>query len=198
MKTVITGGIGAGKSYVCRWLQARGTAIYDCDAAAKRLMRTSEPLQQALIRLVGKEVYDHAEARAPSRRRLNKAVLAQFLLASDAHAQAVNDLVHPAVAADFVASGLDWMECAIYFDSGFDRRVRMDNVVCVAAPLEIRLRRIMERDGITRERALEWVNRQLPQEEVMRRSNFVVVNDGTEDLDRQLRLLTMRLQEKEK
>jgi len=76
MKTVITGGIGAGKSYVCRWLQARGTAIYDCDAAAKRLMRTSEPLQQALIRLVGKEVYDHAEARDPSRRRLNKAVLA--------------------------------------------------------------------------------------------------------------------------
>ena len=57
MKIAITGGIGSGKSYVCRLLEQRGIAVYDCDAAAKRLMRTSTTLQQQLKTLVGNAVY---------------------------------------------------------------------------------------------------------------------------------------------
>jgi dephospho-CoA kinase len=53
MKIGITGGIGSGKSYVCKRLEARGIQVYDCDNAAKRLMRTSAELQQQLKALVG-------------------------------------------------------------------------------------------------------------------------------------------------
>mgnify|MGYP000782058828 CR=1 FL=1 len=58
MKIAITGGIGSGKSYVCRLLADRGITVYDCDAAAKRLMHTSEALQHSLRQLVGADVYD--------------------------------------------------------------------------------------------------------------------------------------------
>ena len=57
MKVAITGGIGSGKSYVCRALEKHGIRVYDCDAAAKRLMRSDAQLQADLMRLVGDEVY---------------------------------------------------------------------------------------------------------------------------------------------
>ena len=68
------------------------------------------------------------------------------------------------------------MECAILFESGFDRLV--DRVIVVTAPQELRLERIMQRDGITREKALEWMGRQWPQEQVVARSHFEIINDG--------------------
>lgn len=169
MKTAITGGIGSGKSYVCQLLRERGIDIYDCDSAAKRLMRTSGQLKARLQALVGDEVYIDG--------KLNKPMLAQFLLASDSNKQAVNAIVHPAVADDFIASGMEWMECAILYESGFYRLV--DRVVCVTAPRGIRLQRIMDRDGITREKAEKWIDCQMPQDEVSRRSDIVIVNDGT-------------------
>ena len=178
MKIAITGGIGSGKSFVCRLLEKRSIEVYDCDAAAKRLMRTSASLQQALRQLVGDDVYDGTT--------LQKPVLARYLLASDANKQAVNDVVHPAVAADFMASGLTWLESAILFDSGFYRRVAFDRVVCVSAPQEVRVARIMARDGIGRDRALLWIGRQMAQDEVERRSDFIVVNDGATPLDAQI------------
>ena len=168
MKTAITGGIGSGKSYVCQLLKERGIDIYDCDSAAKRLMRTSEQLKARLRALVGDDVYIDG--------RLNKPLLAQFLLASDNNKQAVNAIVHPAVADDFIASGMEWMECAILYESGFDRLV--DTVIVVTAPEDIRIQRIMDRDGITREKALEWIARQWPQEQVRSRADFEIVNDG--------------------
>ena len=57
MKIAITGGIGSGKSYVCRILEKQGIRVYDCDAEAKRLMRTDAELQTGLKQLVGEEVY---------------------------------------------------------------------------------------------------------------------------------------------
>lgn len=114
MKIAITGGIGSGKSFVCRELAKRGIEVYDCDAAAKRLMRSDEQLQAALKLLVGDEVYADGV--------LQKPVLAQFLLASETNKLAVNDVVHPAVARDFEQSGKNWLESAILFDSGFVHR----------------------------------------------------------------------------
>ncbi len=189
MKIAITGGIGAGKSYVCRCLKEQGIEVFDCDASAKRLMRTSPTLQQALRELVGEEVYEKAHPDV-----LNKPLLAKFLLESEENQQAVNNLIHPAVAEDFMRSGKDWVESAIYFDSGFDKRVYIDKVVCVTAPLEVRIQRIMQRDGISRERALEWVHRQLPQEEVLRRSDYEIVNDGIRDVREQVERLVLRYQ----
>lgn len=174
----LTGGIGAGKSYVCTLLKQRGIKVYDCDAAAKRLLRTSLSLQEDLKRLVGATVYLNGI--------LQKPILAKFLLASEANKQAVNNTIHPAVAADFLASDCQWLESAIYFDSGFDKRVNADHVICVSAPLEVRLKRIMQRDDISRHEALAWIQRQLPQEEVVSRSDFEIVNDGQQAIEPQI------------
>lgn len=179
MLTAITGGIGSGKSYVCRMLESRGISVYDCDAAAKRLMRTSEKLQQELRQLVGQDVYT-------SDGQLQKSVLADFLLTSEANKLALNDVIHPAVAEDFLSSGMTWLESAILFESGFDRRVSFDRIVCVSAPRDVRIQRIMRRDNITAEKAAEWIDTQMAQEEVERRSHFVIVNDGKSDIEQQV------------
>lgn len=179
MKIAITGGIGSGKSYVCRELQKRfGIIVYDCDAAAKRIMRMDESVRQQLILLVGEGVY--------AGDILQKPVLAQFLLKSEENKQAVNDIVHPAVAQDFEQSDCEWLESAILFDSDFVSRTHFDKVVCVTAPEEVRIARIMERDHISREKALDWLNAQLPQETVRQKSDFEIVNDGKHDLATQM------------
>lgn len=174
----ITGGIGSGKSYVCQLLEKNGIKVYDCDAAAKRLMRTSATLRQQLRQLVGPQVYRGCI--------LQKRVLAEFLLASEANKQAVNEIVHPAVALDFIESDYQWLESAILFDSGFHRRVPFSFVVCVSAPEAVRVQRIMARDGISEAKALEWIHRQMPQEQVEAQSDFVIVNDGVAPLEPQV------------
>ncbi|MBQ1646737.1 MAG: dephospho-CoA kinase [Prevotella sp.] len=185
MRVAITGGIGSGKSFVCKRLEAFGIRVYDCDAAAKRLMRTSSTLQRDLCRLVGDDVYVDG--------MLQKQVLAKFLLASEDNKQAVNQIIHPAVARDFECSGYEWLESAILFDSGFDRRIHFDYIVCVSAPLEIRIQRVMNRDGISREKTMEWISRQLPQEEVLKRADFEIVNDGMEDIDEQILIVLNKM-----
>ena len=181
----ITGGIGSGKSYVCQLLKKHGIKVYDCDAAAKRLMRTSATLRQQLRQLVGPQVYRGCI--------LQKRVLAEFLLASEANKQAVNEIVHPAVALDFIESDYQWLESAILFDSGFHRRVPFSFVVCVSAPEDVRVQRIMARDGISEAKALEWIHRQMPQEQVEAQSDFVIVNDGVAPLEPQVDKLIHQL-----
>lgn len=184
MKIAITGGIGSGKSYVCRLLEQRGISIYDCDSAAKRLMHTSEPLRQQLTELIGPDTYDNEG-------RLNKAVVAQFLLQSEENAKAIDNIVHPAVAHDFQNSGYQWMECAILFESGFEQLV--DRIIVVTAPEEVRINRIMHRDGINSEKAQEWINRQWSQEKVRQRADFEIVNDGKQDLNQKINDIILSL-----
>lgn len=179
MKIAITGGIGSGKSYVCRILEKQGIKVYDCDAEAKRLMRTDAELQAGLKKLVGEEVYSADGI-------LQKPVLAQFILTSEANKQAVNDVVHPAVARDFELSDCEWMESAILFDSGFNRRTHFDKVVCVSAPVAVRLQRIMQRDHISQEKAQQWIDAVMPQEELITRSDYEIVNDGVRDVEAQV------------
>ena len=167
-RIAITGGIGSGKSYVCRLLQRRGIDVYDCDAAAKRLMRCSPDLRQQLTQLIGPDTYIGDQ--------LNKAAVAQFLLSSDDHAHAIDAIVHPAVATDFIQSGKQWMECAILYESGFDRLV--DKVIVVTAPDGVRLQRIMLRDGIPELKARQWIERQWPQELVRSLADYEIVNEG--------------------
>lgn len=169
MKIGITGGIGSGKSYVCRLLERRGIEVYDCDAAAKRLIRSSSRLRRQLQELIGS---------------LQKADISRFLLASKDNQRAVNAIVHPAVFDDFEQSGMQWMESAILYESGADKLV--DRVVVVTAPEEVRIERIMKRDGITREKALQWIARQWPQELVRKRADVEIVNDGKAELAPQI------------
>ena len=201
-KTAITGGIGSGKSYVARLLKRRGIDVYDCDAAAKRLMRHNPELRRQLTALIGPNCYLVPESspncylasesspncylasESGQQPTLNKAAVAQFLLASEENAHAIDAIVHPAVFRDFEESGLLWLESAILYESGANRLV--DRVIVVTAPEEVRVQRIMVRDGLSRERAFEWLGRQWPQDEVRRRADFEIVNDGIADLDSQI------------
>lgn len=184
MKIGITGGIGSGKSFVCQRLARHGIAVYDCDEAAKRLIRTSPVIRQQLTRLIGPDTY--------AGDRLNKQAVTRFLLESDQNAQAIDAIVHPAVFSDFEQSGMQWMESAIMYESGIFRLV--DKVVVVTAPEDVRLQRVMQRDGITAARARQWMQRQWPQADVRARADFEIVNDGQCDVDEQVALLLQQLQ----
>lgn len=177
MRYCITGGIGAGKSYVCKRLERRGIGIYDCDSAAKRLMHDSPGLRRSLTELIGEDAYN-ADGT------LNKPAVTRFLLSSEENKQRVNAIVHPAVMEDFKASGLQWMECAILYEASLEHHV--DKVIAVTAPAETRIRRIMQRDSLSYDKAREWIRKQTDQEAVAARADFVIRNDGIADIDGQL------------
>lgn len=168
-KTGITGGIGSGKSYICQLLKSRGIEVYDCDQAAKRIIRTSDDVRHQLLQLIGS---------------LEKADIARFLLESETNAKKIDSIVHPAVFRDFEESGYLWMESAILYESGINRLV--DRVIVVTAPEEVRIQRVMARDGITRQKALQWIQRQWPQAELLRHADYEIVNDGIANLDQQI------------
>ena len=158
IKIAITGGIGSGKSYIAKQMtQLLGIPVYDSDANAKRLNEESETIRQGLLDMLGKDVYD-------AQGHLNKAMLASYLFASEENAQKVNALIHPVVKADF----LRWteeqhtevvaIETALLAESGLDKLV--DKVVRVDAPLETRIQRAMQRDGVGREKIEERIARQ--------------------------------------
>ena len=76
------------------------------------------------------------------------------------------------------------MESAILYESGANKLV--DRVIVVTAPEEVRIQRVMQRDSITREKALQWMQRQWPQSELLRRADYEIINDGHTDLNEQL------------
>jgi dephospho-CoA kinase len=176
MRICLTGGIGAGKSYVCHILRERGVEIYDTDNAAKRLIAESPIIRQRLRDLVGD---------------IEKQAIAAFLLKSEENKLAINNIVHPAVIEDFLKSGCEWMECAIIYEAHLEQYV--DKVIAVTAPREVRIERIMSRDGITREKAEQWIDAQYPQEKVAERADFVIDNDGKKDIKQQIEKIWQRL-----
>ena len=185
MKIGITGGIGSGKSYICQRLKTRGIEVYDCDSAAKRLIRTSDSIRRQLTQLIGEDTYIGES--------LNKVAVARFLLASESNAHAIDHIVHPAVFQDFMDSGMQWMESAILYESGINKLV--DRVIVVTAPLEIRIQRVMQRDSITRENVEQWMQRQWSQEEVRKRADYEIVNDGIADIDAQIDIIQEKIKE---
>ena len=159
--------------------------MYDCDSAAKRLIRTSDSIRRQLTQLIGEDTYIGDS--------LNKVAVARFLLASERNAQAIDHIVHPAVFQDFMDSGMQWMESAILYESGINKLV--DRVIVVTAPLEIRIQRVMQRDGITRENVEQWMQRQWSQEEVRKRADYEIVNDGIADIDAQIDIILEKIKE---
>lgn len=181
----VTGGIGSGKSYFCKLLKPYGINVYDCDQRAKEIMRTSIEIQQQLKRLIGSDVIRNG--------MIEKKIIANFLLSSEQNAQKINQIIHPAVAEDFLNSDHTWLECAILFESGFDRKVSPDKIIVVAAPLEQRINRIMQRDQITEAQAKQWIDKQMPQEELISRADHVIHNDDGKDLTQEVRQLLQTL-----
>lgn len=175
----ITGGIGSGKSYVASLLHEQfGLPVYNCDKEAKRLNVESEAIRSQLIQLVGPEVYLADSS-------LNRQALANYLFADAEHANKVNAIVHPAVADDFrqwserqKPADIVVMECAILFESGFDRLV--DKVINVSAPTELCIERATRRDAASAEAIARRIQLQMGLEERNKLSDYIVYNDGRE------------------
>lgn len=175
MIIAITGGIGSGKSVVSQLLRVMGHAVYDCDKEAQRLMAENLKLRQQLCDAFGEETYT-AEGK------INKPYLIQRIFSNPQELQKMNSIVHPAVARDFLASGIMFVESAILFEAGFDQLVKPDVIWSVTAPLELRISRAMLRDHADREKILARINSQMDQEEKNKKADAIIWNDGTHSI----------------
>lgn len=174
----ITGGIGAGKSVVARILRLKGFRVYDCDMEAKRLMEQSDKLRRCLTEILGEEAYNDG--------LLDRGFVASRIFAIDELRRQVNSVVHKAVAEDFkkaVSCGgtIVFVESAILSTSGMD--CDCNEIWVVDAPEEIRIERVIARNGLQREAILERMETQreefsgLPKDKTS-----VIVNDGVTPL----------------
>lgn len=183
IKIGITGGIGSGKSYVCRLLETRGIPFFSCDDTARREMTANESLRSELRRLVSPHVYC-------SDGSLNKPIVRGFLQSSPDNAARLDEVVHPYVRkrwqewASAQDSEIVAMECALLFEAQFDNEV--DSTVLVSAACDVRVSRVMKRDGVDAETVKRWMEMQMPEEEKRKRADFIILNDGTQDLERQI------------
>lgn len=178
IKIGITGGMGSGKSVVAELLRLLGVPVYIADAESKKLVGEHPVIRERLVALLGPETYTYEG--------LNRAYMASRIFADPALLAAVNGIVHPVVNRHF----LDWaserhaslvgLETAILFESGFDSVV--DVTLMVYAPEELRIRRAMAREGVSRERVLERLRCQLDDEEKKARADYVVYNDDRQAL----------------
>ena len=181
----ITGGIGSGKSVVAQLLRIMGYTVYDCDERAKWVMTHDTQLCSELSQLFGPDTYLPTSTGSLE---LNKPYLsARIFSSADARTQ-MNACVHPAVWRDmqtFLRSDrgeLFFFESAILYESGFDQLARPDRVWTVSAPLELRVARSMERDNATREKILDRIASQMPQDEKERRADHTILNDDKHSL----------------
>lgn len=188
-KVGITGGIGSGKSTVCRMLAERGVALYDADSRAKALMSTSEALRRALVDNFGAETFN-AEG-------LNRAYLAGRVFNDAEQLRLLNSIVHPAVIEDFEAwaeaqeGNYVVFESAILFEAGLEDRV--DVAVAVMAPEALRVERVMARDGHSREQVLARIKNQMSDDERSDRAKYSIVNVDIEELEEDVEQLHRRL-----
>lgn len=179
----ITGGIGSGKTYVCRIIKQAGYPVFDTDTAARNEMMENECLRSRLRQLVSPEVF-HADGT------LNKPVIRKFLHSSPRNAARFDNEVHPCVRlrwrhwAETQASQIVFMECALLYEAKFDKEV--DCTMLVAAPESLRIKRVMQRDGIPEETVRKWIAMQLSDDYKMQHADFVVRNDECGDLASQV------------
>ncbi len=172
----ITGGIGSGKSTVCRVFRALGVPVYDADSRAKVVM-TSDVI---LIESIKKEFGSLSFREDGS---LNSAYLAETVFSDAVRLERLNRLVHPAVARDYenwfrTQQGKPYVikEAALLFESGSYRRLDLTGLVL--APESVRLRRVMHRDPLRTEKQIKDIMaRQLPQDKAMDLADFIIVND---------------------
>jgi len=175
----ITGGIGSGKTLVCRVLETLGVPVYYADREARRLMNGHPVLRKGIEELLGKEAY---EGNQLDRRYVGTRVFGNRNLL-----EKLNSLVHPVVRKDYQS----WVtrnrevpyvveEAAILFESGASRF--LDRTVLIYAPSELRIRRVMERDGVSREEVKKRMMHQMDEEEKRILADEVIVNDDREML----------------
>lgn len=174
IKVGITGGIGTGKSFVSKVFKTLGVPFYDADLEAKLIMTKNEDVRQALIRSFGSETYLEDG-------RVNREYLSAVVFNDPEKLTLLNSIVHPAV----IQASVDWSnkqtapyilkEAALLYESGSYKN--LDYTILVTAPEELRIQRVMQRDGVEREDVLRRMARQMPEEEKLQYADFLIHND---------------------
>jgi dephospho-CoA kinase len=172
----ITGGIGSGKSLICKIFQKLGVPVYDADSHAKELMTTDGILISAIKKEFGDLSY-HPDGV------LNRSYLANHVFNDQVKLDLLNSLVHPRVRFDYDK----WVEAhnehryvlkeaALLYEAGSDKALH--KIIVVSAPEELRIKRVMNRDPHrTVEQIKGIVEKQMPEAEKLKRADHIIVND---------------------
>ncbi len=175
----ITGGIGSGKSLICKMFNCLGAPSYDADSRAKRLMTTDGILVDAIKKEFGSLSY-HSDGS------LNRGFMRSVVFYNDEKLKILNSLVHPRVAVDYE----QWVEehsrqpyvireAALLFESGSAKH--QDHVIVVSAPEALRIARVLKRDPQrTEDEVKNIIKNQMSEAEKLKRADFVIVNDDTQ------------------
>jgi dephospho-CoA kinase len=177
LKIGITGGIGSGKSTVCRVFSVMGIPVFEADRVAKKLMVTDQEIHEKLVTLFGAAVYLPDQT-------VDRKFLAGIVFKDPSLLAQLNAIVHPVVRKTF----FDWCkrqqspyiihEAAILFESGFYKM--MDKTITVATSENERIQRVMKRDGITLELVKERIKNQWSDEKRIEMADFVIRNNDNE------------------
>ncbi len=175
IKLGVTGGIGSGKSVVCEVLRLHDIPVYDADLEAKRLNDTSPVIREKLIEAFGAELYKND--------KLDRKKLAQLIFNDEKNLHRVNSIIHPELAKHFekwtderIEHPIAAIDAAVLFEAGFQQFV--DKTITVFSPVETRIERVVKRDNLTKEQILSRINSQMSDEEKIRLSDFVIINDN--------------------
>lgn len=173
MRIGVTGGMGSGKTTVCKVLEVMNIPVFYADTEVKKMYEDDDEVKMLIVRAFGENMYSNGE--------LNKKFLAEKVFGNAAALAALNAIAHPAVEKRFAA----WverqrapcvaLEAALMFESNVNRL--LNKIVTVNAPEELRIRRVIQRDGCTRSEALRRMKCQLSDAERTARADFCIVND---------------------
>ncbi len=175
IKVGITGGIGSGKSTVCKMFKLLGVPVFEADMVAKKLINSNEEIKKKLILLFGNNIYE-------SNNKVNKKMLADLIFNDESLLKKVNNLVHPAVKNEFLLwhqkqnSKYVVHEAAILFESGFYKM--MDFNILVLAPEDTRIKRVVKRDKMPAEIVESRIKKQWNDEEKRELASLELVNDN--------------------
>ena len=175
-KIGLTGGIGVGKTYVSKIFQNLGYPVFNADIQAKNCLIEDKELIQKIKNTFGSTIYKTGE--------LQKEELASIVFHNTQKLDQLNKLVHPVVKNRFS----DWCkkqdallvfkEAAILFES--DSHFGLDAVICISCPEAICIERVEKRDQMSKYEVLNRINKQMPQNEKEKLSNYVIKNDGSQ------------------
>jgi dephospho-CoA kinase len=170
----LTGGIGTGKSEVARLFTLLGAAVYSADEASKYLLDHNSDLKRKLIEAFGAQIYQHSG--------INRKAFASIIFHDDPSLTLANSIIHPFVFRDFEYWSQNHPDCsylimetAILFESRANER--MDKIITVSSPFELRISRVMRRDSCRRQDVLTRMQHQIPDEEKIIKADWVIYND---------------------
>jgi dephospho-CoA kinase len=172
MKLGITGGIGSGKTSVCRVFSALGIPVFSADREAKEILENDSGLKHGINSIAGKDLY--------AKGSLDRMELANMIFNDITLLARVNELVHPVVFDHFIRWEKEQtapyviMEAAILFESG--AAILVDRIATVTAPVEERVRRVIQRNKLSREQVLERMRNQIDDETKIKLSDYVIRN----------------------